>query len=97
MNRKQTALAGLLICVLVAGLFSAGCDGAVNQKNYEKIQKGMTSQEVLKILGEPTRSHGVDIAVFSGTVSEWKGSDGTISVQFVNGKVFSKQFIKSAK
>jgi hypothetical protein len=50
--------------------------------------------QVTDILGPPTESSSVDVAVFSGTVSKWQAGDVTITVQFVNGKVVAKQLSK---
>jgi hypothetical protein len=55
----------------------------------------MTLAQVKEILGEPTESSSVDVAVLSGTVSKWKQGDVTITIQFVNGKVVAKQFSKA--
>ncbi len=49
------------------------------------------------ILGGPTESYSVDVAVFSGTLSKWKAGDITITIQFVNGKVVAKQLSKGDK
>ena len=59
-----------------------------------KIQTGMSLAQVTAILGEPTESSSVDVAVFSGTVSKWRAGGITITIQFVNGKVVAKQFSK---
>ena len=49
------------------------CSGSkISQENFEKIQTGMPLAQVTAILGEPTESSSVDVAVFSGTVSKWK-------------------------
>ncbi len=71
------------------------CGSRVNPTNFEKIQTGMTMAQVTAILGEPTESSSVDVAVFSGTVSKWEKGDVTITIQFVNGKVVAKQLSKS--
>src|SRR3989339_644380 len=63
-------------------------------ENFEKIQTGMPLAQVTAILGPPTESSSVDVAVFSGTVSKWKAADVTITIQFVNGKVVAKQLSK---
>ena len=45
------------------------CVGSkISQENFEKIQTGMALAQVQAILGEPTESSSVDVAVFSGTV-----------------------------
>jgi len=74
------------------------CSGSkISQENFEKIQTGMALAQVQAILGEPTESSSVDVAVFSGTVSKWKARDVTITIQFVNGKVVAKQLSKGDK
>ena len=80
---------GLLIVTLAA------CGSSkLTQDNFDKIQIGMTRAQVVIILGEPTESSSVDMAVFSGTVSKWKQGDVLITIHFVNDKVVAKQFSK---
>ena len=68
------------------------CGSKINQENYERIQEGMTRDEVVAILGEPTDSKGVGLGGFSAHAVTWKAEDGTtISVQFVNDKVKARQ------
>jgi SmpA / OmlA family len=69
MKPSILALAGLL--------FLAACS-KVNQENFAKVQEGMSEQEVIAILGTPTESNSVNIAV--------------ITVRFVNGKAALKTF-----
>lgn len=87
-----------LVILTVIALFSlclAGCDASrLTQENFDKIHTGMTQAEVTAILGEPTESSSVDVAVFSGTASTWKKDGTTITIQFANGKVVAKQFSK---
>ena len=93
-RRLPKLWAGVLCLVISLSLIS--CGGAkLTQENFEKIQTGMTLAQVQAILGEPTESSSVDLAVFSGTVSKWKQGDVTITIQFVNGKVVAKQFSKA--
>lgn len=88
----------LVAFCLVISLSLISCSGAkISQANFDKIKTGMTLAEVTVILGEPTESSSVDVAVFSGTVSMWKAGDVTITMQFVNGKVVAKQLSKSEK
>jgi len=84
---------GALCLVITLSLISCG-GSKLTQENFEKIQTGMTLAQVQAILGEPTESSSVDVAVFSGTVSKWRQEDVTITIQFVNGKVVAKQFSK---
>ncbi len=84
--------------VLVIGMSLVSCSSfKISQENFEKIKTGMSLAQVTAILGEPTESSSVDVAVFSGTVSKWKAGDVTITIQFVNGKVVAKQLSKGDK
>jgi outer membrane protein assembly factor BamE (lipoprotein component of BamABCDE complex) len=94
-NFASLARHRLVVALVLIAFVLAGCSGArINQENFEKIQTGMTLGQVTAILGEPTESSSVDVAVFSGTVSKWTHRDVTITVQFVNGKVVAKQLSK---
>jgi len=86
-----------LAVVAVLAVWLAGCGTRITKENFDKIQTGMTQAEVQAILGEPTESSSVDLALFSGTTSTWRAGDTTIAVQFVNGKVVAKQFNKPGK
>jgi hypothetical protein len=85
---------GIVVVVVLAALTLAGCGSRINQDNFEKVKTGMTLAQVKVILGNPTESSSVDVAVFSGTVSKWQAGDLTITIQFVNGKVVAKQLAK---
>lgn len=70
-------------CLLLLALVA--CDSKVNQANFDKIKGAMTEQEVIAILGEPTKS---------ATRSKWKKfiweNDKTgefIDIQFTRGNV----------
>lgn len=83
----------LLVGLLIVGL--VGCSGSkITKENFDKIKLGMTQEEVQGILGPPTEASGIEIPVFSGTMSKWTKGDTVISVQFVNGKVVAKEFAK---
>ena len=88
----RVLLAGLLIVGLI------GCAGSkITKENFDQIKLGMTQEEVQRILGPPTAASGLEIPVFSGTMSKWARGDTVISVQFVNGKVVAKEFSKPGK
>jgi outer membrane protein assembly factor BamE (lipoprotein component of BamABCDE complex) len=93
LSQLRAVALGMVICMSLVS-----CSGSkISQENFEKIQTGMPLAQVLAILGEPTESSSVDVAVFSGTVSKWRAGDVTITIQFVNGKVVAKQFSKGDK
>jgi hypothetical protein len=96
LRRLYPLRAVVLIMVICMSLVS--CSGSpISQENFEKIQTGMPLAQVTAILGPPTESSSVDVAVFSGTVSKWKTGDVSITIQFVNGKVVAKQLSKGEK
>jgi outer membrane protein assembly factor BamE (lipoprotein component of BamABCDE complex) len=86
---------GIVGALVLCTFCLVACGSRINSANFEKIQTGMTMAQVTVILGEPTESSSVDVAVFSGTVSKWRAGDVTITIQFVNGKVVAKQLSKS--
>jgi outer membrane protein assembly factor BamE (lipoprotein component of BamABCDE complex) len=96
MNLPRLPKLGVGALCLVISLSLISCGGSkLTQENFDKIQTGMTLAQVKIILGDPTESSSVDVAVFSGTVSKWKQGNVTITIQFVNGKVVAKQFSKA--
>jgi hypothetical protein len=95
--RRLYQLRAVALSVVIC-LSLVSCSGSkISQENFEKIQTGMPLAQVTAILGEPTESSSVDVAVFSGTVSKWRAGDATITIQFVNGKVVAKQLSKGEK
>jgi len=95
-RRLDQLRAVVLILVICMSLVSCS-SFKISQENFEKIKTGMSLAQVTAILGAPTESSSVDVAVFSGTVSKWKAGDITITIQFVNSKVVAKQFSKGDK
>jgi predicted Abi (CAAX) family protease len=88
----------ILTALLIFALGLSGCGASkISKENFDKIQTGMSQGEVQAILGEPTESSSVDVALFSGTTSTWKEGDTAITIQFVNGMVVAKQFSRPAK
>ena len=71
LRRLSQLRAVVLVMVICMSLVS--CIGSpISQENFEKIQTGMPLAQVTAILGPPTESSSVDVAVFSGTVSKWR-------------------------
>ena len=84
------AAAGLVM-VLV---FATGCN-KVTKENFNKVQIGMTRQQVIDILGKPTGESWTDGP--NGTIpsrqSGWGSGDKHIVVNFVNEKVVSTKSV----
>lgn len=89
---------GFLVAVVMAGLLLTvvpGCGSKVSKSNYDKIENGMTLEQVEKILGKGTEEAAgggslLDKIKGSGKIVSWKDSDKSITVTFVNGKVTAK-------
>lgn len=93
MKRKPAIRLFLPVAVLLFCFLMAACS-KVNQANFDKIQEGMTVEEVTGILGDPTETSQIDLKVVMGGAAQWKDekTGRKISVQFLNGKVKFKQF-----
>lgn len=89
----RSCLRGLLGVWLLLSV--AACNSPINQENFSRIEPGMTETEVIKMLGEPAETTGIDLGLFSGTAATWRHKDTVISVQFINGKVQTKQIYRS--
>lgn len=79
-----------------ACLLILACGSKVTAENFEKIQTGMSQQDVVALLGEPTQSYAFDIAGLSGAAATWREGETTISIQFFNGKVQARQLSRGA-
>ena len=66
----------------------------LTQENFNKVQTGMTEQEVAAILGSPTESSSSTLLGISGTSSKWVSGDTMVAIRFVGGKVLAKDFEK---
>ena len=92
--RRLSHLRAVALAIVICMSLVSCIGSPISQENFEKIQTGMSMAQVTNILGPPTESSSVDVAVFSGTVSKWRAGGITITIQFVNGKVVAKQFSK---
>jgi len=75
------------VCVLLVAC------SRVTQANFDKIKPNMNMSEVVAIIGEPTSTQNITIAGIKTIVSAlWQGRNAEISIQFMNGHVFTKFF-----
>ena len=86
----NAGLRGLAVAALLLAL--AGCGSKVNEKNFARIEDGMTEAQVIDLLGKPTETSSMGALGVSGSSAVWSDDGARISVQFVNGKVRLKQF-----
>jgi predicted Zn finger-like uncharacterized protein len=112
-RKKQGMPTGLLIAggisvfVLLLGCLGGG--GAllwiygpfanrITKENFDKIQNGMTENEVKAILGEPNADEinqnlnrgGFRVNSFGVSGLAWKRGNNAIAVSFINGRVVAK-------
>jgi hypothetical protein len=72
----------MLVLLTSVSLMTIGCS-KINKENYDKIEVGMTYDEVTSILGAPDETKDV-----IGTRScVWGKASETISIKFVGDKV----------
>ncbi|MFT7620199.1 MAG: hypothetical protein ACI97A_003856 [Planctomycetota bacterium] len=82
-------LAVLMLLIVVA------CGGGISEESYNKVEVGMTMQEVKDILGDPTSTDGaVGLEVMgkklSGGMHTWKSGTKEIMITFASDKVTLK-------
>ncbi len=66
-----------------------GCS-KVSQDNYNKVESGMSHEQVYSLLGKPDEVNSGSIGSLTASSETWIGSDHTISVKFANGEVKMK-------
>lgn len=76
-------------------LLIAACSDPVSRENYARVETDMPEATVLDILGEPDRSRSATVGGVSGTQHSWQGDGFVVSIQFLNGRVVSKQLAPS--
>jgi hypothetical protein len=89
MHALPRLIAASLLALLVA------CS-KVTPENFAKVQNGMTEQDVIAILGNPTESTSREVLGITGTASSWVSGDTAITIRFVGGKVATKALDKPA-
>ncbi len=74
----------------VVFLLIAGCS-RLTETNLEKVQDGMTTDEVKAILGDPTSSETGGALGLSGTTFTYHTAASDVKITFVNDKVIAKE------
>ncbi len=97
--RKQSVIGFIMIVVLLSG---CAATPRLTYTNFNRVKAGMTEEEVIGILGEPTKvtSVNVDTGIgslfgldkLSGTNMIWNTEDAKANVIFFKGKVKSTNF-----
>ncbi len=94
-----------LALIGIALLGATGCESKITKANFDKIQDGMTLDQVQQILGEGKQrgdgsgvaaQFGVDVGGARGgsntEMFTWESDKHTITVHFVGGVVKAKNF-----
>ena len=85
-----------LVFAFLAVVFLAGCgisNTKVTKENYDKLQTGMTQEQVLEIMGKANMSSESDMGDL-GKMEMWHYQLGNkaIDLIFENGKVIDKSW-----
>jgi outer membrane protein assembly factor BamE (lipoprotein component of BamABCDE complex) len=81
------------LVLLVALPFLGACSSAVTASQLTQVTTGMKTDQVQKILGQPTRIDQSEITGLSGQVYHYVSSAGDGQVVFVNDAVFETNFV----
>ena len=91
-STNRTIVSALLAVAIVALL---GCS-RLTQENFNRIDEGMSFDEVTTILGEPTDSKSIGIGPLSGTAATWDDGKTRIEIKFLNERVQLKSLDRSS-
>ncbi len=86
---KKSKLFCLILLVWLS-ITMAGCS-RINKENYQKLEVGMSYQEVTELLGEPDQCN----AILNAKSCVWQDKDKSITVRFIGDKtvLFSSEGI----
>lgn len=79
--------------VLILSILILSCSKTDKDK-YAKVKTGMTLEQVVSILGEPTSTDQASISGLSGTSAVWKTAQSEIDIQFLNNRLSVKSYSK---
>lgn len=89
--------------LLLFMILTTGCATQLTHENFAKIREGMSEQQVIALLGEPTDSRSISTGSWFGIVdglSEtsmvWESNEAKVDIIFVNGKVKTKNYKRFA-
>lgn len=92
---RVTALLVAIVLLALTVISLAGCggskSGAISQEQYDRIQKGMTLDEVEAIGGTPYRTHKSGSSKDPNIIWNYSKTDseGLVRISFLGGKVDS--------
>lgn len=74
---------------LLAAVLLAGCS-RVNPDNYNRIEAGMSRDEVYAVLGKPDEVSGGGLGTLTLSSETWKGSKYSVHVTFAGEQLATK-------
>ncbi len=77
--------------LLLALLFLAGCASKLSNDNLNKVHNGMSTAEVQKILGKPTRVESGETLGIRGATFYYETKGASVQIVFLNDAVLVKQ------
>ena len=78
--------------IAVAALLLTACSSKLTEANLDKINNGMTPDEVKAVLGDPTSSQtGSALGIISGTTYVYHTDTSDVKITFVNDKVIATE------
>ncbi len=91
-----------LTIILLFFILLTGCATTqLTHENFAKVREGMSEQQVIALLGEPTDSRSISTGSWfgvvdglSGTSMVWETNEVKVDIIFVNGKVKTKNYKK---
>ncbi|MDT0496245.1 hypothetical protein RM530_02540 [Algiphilus sp. W345] len=86
MTQRHTFRQALAVALLV---LLAACS-KLTAANYDRVETGMSPQQVHDILGAPDEVGGGTLANFEVRNEVWRGHGQEIQISFLNGKVMRK-------
>lgn len=89
-NKGLCCLFLLLLVISLVGFVSK-----VNENNFEKIEAGMTLQQVINILGKPSHLEAIIANNDALTLAIWRQPNSLIMLKFIANRVAMKNFSKN--
>lgn len=86
-----------LLLLLPLPALLAACSSAVTPARLDKIATGMKTEDVVAQLGQPARIDRAEITGLTGDAYHYVSSRGDAKVVFIDGTVFTTQFVPGAK
>jgi hypothetical protein len=91
----KTASRYLLLAL--TALSAVACGSAVTSVKLQQITDGMKTDQVVALLGQPTRIQHAEITGVTGDAYLYDSTKGEAVVVFVNGAVFRTNYIHGDK